>query len=376
LKAAIANPDKLAREAGTAKAKEEIEAEFGAKHPDHAVAIGHLLAELEWEAVRDMVLDGGTRADGRKYDEIRPVSCTLGVLPRTHGSAVFQRGQTQALVVLTLGTEEDAQKLEALESTTFKRFMLHYNFPSYSVGEVKPSRGPGRREIGHGHLAEKAFAHVLPSQEEFTYVIRAVSEIMESNGSSSQATVCGTSLALMDAGVPLKAAVAGISIGLIQRDGPSAKRALITDIQGIEDGMGDMDFKVAGTAAGVTAIQLDVKAHGIPADILAEALGKACEARAKILAVMNDAIAAPRAALSPHAPRVQVIQIPPDKIGGVIGSGGKTIRKLIAESGCKKIEILDDTGRILVVAMNEETLTRGVEMIKAMTEVPEVGKIY
>ena len=373
LKAAIANPDKLAREAETERAKEELQAKLLEKFPEKESDIERVLAEIEWEVVRDMVLDTGSRPDGRAWTEIRPVSCQAGVLPRTHGSAIFQRGQTQALVTITLGTEDDAQKMESLESTSFKRFMLHYNFPAYSVGEVKPNRGPSRRDIGHGTLAEKALRCVIPPQEEFTYVVRAVSEILESNGSSSQATVCGTSLALMDAGVPVKAAVAGVSVGMISRDD---KRALITDIQGLEDGMGDMDFKVAGTAAGVTAIQLDVKLLGVPVDALTEGLGLARDARLKILDVMNATLPAARPELSPHAPRVEVVQIPPDKIGGVIGTGGKTIRKLIAESGCLKIEILDETGRILVVGANAETMGKAVAMIKAMTEEAEVGRIY
>ncbi|MEK7474212.1 MAG: polyribonucleotide nucleotidyltransferase [Candidatus Coatesbacteria bacterium] len=373
LKAAIANPDKLAREEGTEKVKADQEAAFAKKFPEQGSDVERVLAEIEWEVVRDMVIDSGSRPDGRAWTELRPVSCVTGVLPRTHGSAIFQRGQTQALVTLTLGTEADAQKMETLESTSFKRFMLHYNFPAYSVGEVKPNRGPSRRDIGHGMLAEKALRCVLPTQEEFTYVVRAVSEILESNGSSSQATVCGTSLALMDAGVPIKAAVAGISIGMISR---GDKRALITDIQGIEDGMGDMDFKVAGTVTGVTAIQLDVKTIGVALDALTEGLGLARDARLKILDVMNATLPAARPELSPHAPRVEVVQIPPDKIGGVIGTGGKTIRKLIAESGCLKIEILDETGRILVVGQNAETMAKAVAMIKAMTEEAEVGRVY
>jgi polyribonucleotide nucleotidyltransferase len=373
IKAALSNPDKLAREAAVDAAKAAVTAEVLPSFPGQEQAVAAVLAELEWEAVRDMVVDGGVRADGRGPADLRPIACRVGVLPRTHGSALFQRGQTQALVTLTLGTEEDAQKIESLDGIDFKRFLLHYNFPAYSVGEIKPNRGPGRREIGHGHLAERAFRHLLPRQEEFTYVIRAVSEILESNGSSSMATVCGTSLALMDAGVPLKSHVAGISIGLIQRDDA---RVLITDIQGLEDGMGDMDFKVAGTAQGITAIQLDVKTHGVPAGVLAEALEQAREARLKILETMNAALPAPRPQLSPYAPRVEVVMVPPEKIGGIIGSGGKTIRRLIAESGCSKIEVLDDTGRILVVGANEETLRKGVEMIKSMTEEAEVGRVY
>ncbi len=374
LSAALKNPDKLAREELTRKAKEEILAELA---PDQTEAqlkeIGKLVSEIEWEVVRDTILDTSSRPDGRGYSDIRDLGARVGILPRTHGSALFQRGQTQALVTATLGTEEDAQKLEALDGTSFKRFLLHYNFPSYSVGEVRPSRGPGRREIGHGHLAERAFRHLLPSQEEFTYVIRAVAEILESNGSSSMATTCGTSLALMDAGVPLKAAVAGISIGLIQRDD---KHALLVDIQGLEDGMGDMDCKIAGTASGITAVQMDVKNLGVSTALLGEALELAKDARSRILEVMNGAIAQARPGLSPYAPRVEVVKIPPDKIGGVIGTGGKTIRKLIADSGCTKIEVLDDTGRILVVAPNEEILKKAADMIRSMTEEAEVGRIY
>ena len=375
LKKAIGNKDKLSRENDVETAKEEALASLKVKFPEpekeHSIALA--LAEVEWEVVRDLVIDEGKRPDGRGFRDLRAISCRTGILPRTHGSALFQRGQTQALAAVTLGTEDDTQKIESPEGDSEKRWMLHYNFPAFSVGEVKPNRGPGRREIGHGALAEKSFIHVLPKQDDFSYVLRVVSEILESNGSSSQATICATSLALMDAGVPIKAPVAGVAVGLIQKEG---KKAVLTDIQGLEDYMGDMDFKVAGTEKGITSIQLDVKTYGQPAAILEEALAQSREARLKILEAMNAEISAGREKLSPYAPRIELVMVPPDKIGAVIGTGGKTIRKIIAESGCEKIEVLDDTGRIQVVAKDAATLEKGAAMIRALTEEPEIGKLY
>ena len=375
LKAAFASADKHTRQDGTDKVKDDAMAALKAKFPEpekeHLLTLA--LAEIEWEAVRDSIIDGGKRPDGRGFNEVRDLSGMTGLLPRTHGSAVFQRGQTQALAVVTLGTEDDTQKIESPEGDMEKRWMLHYNFPGFSVGEVKPNRGASRRDIGHGTLAEKSFTHVLPTVDEFSYVIRVVSEIMESNGSSSQATICATSLALMDAGVPIKAPVAGIAMGLVQKEG---KKAFLTDIQGIEDFMGDMDFKIAGTDKGICSIQLDVKTYGQPVEVLGEALDHSRTARLQILEVMNGVLSSARTKLSTYAPRVEVVQVPADKIGAVIGTGGKTIRKIIAESGCTKIEVLDETGRIQVVAKDEATLLKGADMIRALTEEPEIGKLY
>ncbi|MDE2009784.1 MAG: polyribonucleotide nucleotidyltransferase [Candidatus Omnitrophica bacterium] len=327
---------------------------------------------LQYEVIRNNVFDKGIRADGRGLKDIRSIDCQAGVLPRTHGSALFTRGQTQSLGVITLGTKDDEQLVEGLEETTYRTFMMHYNFPSFSVGETKPMRGPGRREIGHGALAGKAIRAVLPSKEEFPYTIRVVSEILESNGSSSMASVCAASLALMDAGVPIKAAVAGISVGLISDE---KRRCLITDIMGLEDHFGDMDFKVAGSKQGVNAIQLDLKIRELSIELLEKAVAQSREARMVILDKMHAAIASARPDLSPYAPRIVTLQIPQDKIGEVIGPGGKTIRKMIEESGVTSIDIEED-GKVIVASPDKEALEKAVGMIKSLTEEPEIGKIY
>ncbi|HXG60717.1 MAG TPA: polyribonucleotide nucleotidyltransferase [Planctomycetota bacterium] len=324
------------------------------------------------ELVRSYALEG-KRADGRGLKEIRPISIQLGLLPRTHGSALFTRGETQALCTTTLGTKQDEQIVEGLEEEYSERFMLHYNFPSFSVGEVKPIRGPGRREIGHGALAQRALEAVMPPEEEFPYTVRVMSDILESNGSSSMATVCGGCLALMDAGVPIKAPVAGIAMGLVREQG---KVAILTDILGSEDAHGDMDFKVAGTEKGITALQMDLKAAGIPMEITRQALADAREARLFVLARMREAIAEPRKELSAHAPRLVRIMIPPDKIGLLIGPGGKTIRDIEARTGCV-IEISeDDSGEVVIASKDKEALDRCRAIIEGMTQELKVGAIY
>jgi polyribonucleotide nucleotidyltransferase len=324
------------------------------------------------ELVRNYAIDN-TRADGRSLKQIRPITIQLGVLPRTHGSSVFTRGETQALCTTTLGTSSDEQIVEGLEEEYSQRFMLHYNFPNFSVGEVKPIRGPGRREIGHGALAERALEAVMPGEQEFPYTVRIISDILESNGSSSMATVCGGCLSLMDAGVPVKAPVAGIAMGLVREKG---KVAILTDILGSEDAHGDMDFKVAGTEQGITALQMDLKAAGIPMDITKQALADAREARLFVLGKMKEAIASPRAEMSAHAPRLVRIMIPSDKIGLLIGPGGKTIRELEARTGCV-IEINDDdSGEVLIASKDKAALDSAKAIIEGMTQDLKVGAIY
>jgi len=324
------------------------------------------------ELVRGLALEN-TRADGRGLKDVRPIAIQLGLLPRTHGSALFTRGETQALCTTTLGTSSNEQIVEGLEEEYSQRFMLHYNFPNFSVGEVKPIRGPGRREIGHGALAERALEAVMPGESEFPYTVRIISDILESNGSSSMATVCGGCLALMDAGVPIKAPVAGIAMGLVREKG---KIAILTDILGSEDAHGDMDFKVAGTEAGITALQMDLKAAGIPMEITKQALADAREARLLVLGKMKEAIGAPRAELSAHAPRMVRIMIPPDKIGLLIGPGGKTIRELEARTGCV-IEINeDDSGEVLIASKDKAALDSCKAIIEGMTQELKIGMIY
>jgi polyribonucleotide nucleotidyltransferase len=350
-----------------------VYAEFNTTESE--ITAGDVIAQfevLQYEVIRNNVFDKGIRADGRGLKDIRQLDGEVGVLPRTHGSALFTRGQTQSLGIITLGTKDDEQLVEGLEETSYRTFMLHYNFPSFSVGETKPMRGPGRREIGHGALAAKAIKAILPTKDEFPYTIRVVSEILESNGSSSMATVCAGCLALMDAGVPIKRPVAGISIGLISDE----KRAvLITDIMGLEDHFGDMDFKVAGSRGGVNAIQLDLKIKQLSIELLEKAVAQAREARMIILDKMQTVMPAPRAEMSPYAPRIVTLQIPQDKIGEIIGPGGKTIRKMIEVSGVTSIDIEED-GKVIVASPDKDALEKAVGMIKALTEEPEVGKIY
>lgn len=334
--------------------------------------IRHIIEQIEYEEIRRLIFEEGRRADGRGLNDIRPISCEVNVLPRTHGAGLFTRGQTQSLAVVTLGTREDEQLIESLEGTSYKKFMLHYNFPSFSVGETKPMRGPGRREIGHGALAAKSLMPVLPGKDEFPYTIRVVSEILESNGSSSMASVCAGTLSLMDAGVPIKDAVAGISIGLITGEKQSL---LLTDIMGIEDHFGDMDFKVAGTRKGVTGIQLDLKISKISVELLTKAMAMAKEARLMILDKMHAVISGPRPDISDYAPRIVSTQISPEKIGEVIGPGGKVIKKIIEETGVTSIDIEDD-GRVLIASTKKEAAEKAMAIINSMTESPEVGKIY
>ncbi|MGE5593647.1 MAG: polyribonucleotide nucleotidyltransferase, partial [Betaproteobacteria bacterium] len=323
------------------------------------------------EEVRKMILEEGYRPDGRRVDEIRPISCEVGVLPRVHGSGLFTRGQTQVLTSVTLGAIGEEQLLDGLGEEESKRYMHHYNFPPYSVGEVRPMRGPGRREIGHGALAERALAAMIPDEETFPYTIRLVSEVLESNGSTSQASVCGSTLALMDAGVPIKRPVAGIAMGLVKE---GDRVVILSDIQGIEDALGDMDFKVAGTERGVTAIQMDIKIPGITRDILAKALAQAREGRLFILGKMLEVIPEPRKELSPYAPRIIRMNIDPEKIRDVIGPGGKVIRHIIDETGAK-IDIEDD-GRVFIAAVDETAGAKARKMIEDLTAEVEVGKVY
>ena len=332
-----------------------------------------IFKELKEKVMRDEALERGKRLDGRAFDQIRPITIEVGVLPRTHGSAVFTRGETQALVTATLGTADDQQKIETMDGETWKRFMLHYNFPPFSVGEVQFLRGPGRREIGHGALAERALMPMMPSEEQFPYTVRIVSDILESNGSSSMASVCGGSLAMMDAGVPLKSAVAGMAMGLIM-DEASGKYAILSDIAGAEDHYGDMDFKVAGTTTGITALQMDIKVSGITTDIMRKALEQARVGRLFILGKMIQTLSASRVSVSAYAPRIVTIRIPVDKIRDVIGPGGKMIRSIIERTGVK-IDVEDD-GRVNVASADEVSAQKAISIIQELTATPELNKTY
>ncbi|MDM7916358.1 MAG: polyribonucleotide nucleotidyltransferase [Candidatus Eisenbacteria bacterium] len=364
-------PGKEQREEAMSAIKAEAIERFGVEFPEQEKMIRAVLEKLEKERLRSMILEEGRRADGRGPEEIRPITCEIGVLPRTHGSALFTRGQTQALVVTTLGTSTDEQKIEELMGQSWKTFMLHYNFPPFSVGEVRPNRGPGRREIGHGVLAERGLSAIVPSNESFPYTIRVVSDILESNGSSSMATVCGGSLALMDAGVPIKSPVAGIAMGLISEN---SRTVVLSDILGIEDHLGDMDFKVTGTAEGITAIQMDNKIGGLDLSILERALDQARRGRLHILEIMSRTISQARPEISPFAPRILIIQIDPDKIRDVIGPGGKMIKKITDETGAT-IDI-EDTGQIKIACIDAAAAQRAVDIIRSLTEDPEIGRIY
>ena len=328
---------------------------------------------LKEKVLRDEILERGHRLDGRAFDEIRTVTGDVGLLPRAHGSAVFTRGETQALVTSTLGTADDQQKVEMVDGSVYKRFMLHYNFPPFSVGEVKFLRGPGRREIGHGNLAERSLQPVIPGEDTFPYTIRVVSDILESNGSSSMASVCGGALALMDAGVPLKAPVAGVAMGLIM-DEATGRHAVLSDIAGAEDHYGDMDFKVAGTKDGITALQMDIKVGGITGEIMREALNQAKAGRLHILERMQATLSDPRENISTYAPRIVTIQIPVDKIRDVIGPGGKTIRSIIERTGVK-IDVEDD-GRVNVASSDDESAQKALSIIEELTATPELNKSY
>jgi polyribonucleotide nucleotidyltransferase len=327
--------------------------------------------EIYRKLVRKFIIEKKKRIDGRSLSEIRPISCEVGILPRTHGSALFTRGETQVLAVVTFGTSEDEQKINSLTGETYKSFMLHYNFPPFCTGEVSPLRSPSRREIGHGALAERAILPVLPSAEQFPYTIRIVSEVLESNGSSSMATVCGSTLSLMDAGVPIKAPVAGIAMGLILEDGETA---VLSDILGDEDHFGDMDFKVAGTAEGVTAIQMDIKVRGISKDIMSRVLDQAQEGRCHILSRMKETISEPRKDLSRHAPRIVSLQVKQEKIRDIIGPGGKNIRAIVDQTGVK-VDV-DDSGSVKLASPNYEAIEKAIYMIKRLTQEVEVGALY
>lgn len=330
-----------------------------------------IFEDLKYHILRKSVISTNTRIDGRGLADIRPISCEIGLLPRTHGSALFTRGETQAMVVTTLGTSEDEQKIDALSGWEYKRFMLHYNFPPFSVGEVKMLRGPGRREVGHGALAERAVANIIPDADTFPYTIRIVSDILESNGSSSMASVCGASLSMMDAGVPTKDSVAGIAMGLI-KEGENI--AVLSDILGDEDHLGDMDFKVAGTESGITAFQMDIKITGVTKDILRQAIYQAKEGRLHILKKMKEAISSPRTELSVHAPRIITIYVKQEKIKDVIGPGGKNIKGIIEKTGVK-IDI-DDSGKVNIASPDDEAAQKAIAIIKELTQEAEVGKIY
>ncbi len=364
-------PTKDERQMELDRVKEEATVRFKESHPETVKQLGGILEHIESQDLRKRILKDNKRADGRGPDDIRAITCEVGVLPRTHGSALFTRGQTQSLVAATLGTKVDEQRVEELEGQSWKSYMLHYNFPPFSVGEVRPMRGPGRREIGHGALAERAIEPLIPSDIDFPYTIRIVSDILESNGSSSMATVCGGSLSLMDAGVPIKTHVAGIAMGLIM-EGKDV--AILTDILGVEDHLGDMDFKVTGTREGITAFQMDIKIEGLSMDIMTRALEKARVARMHVLQKMEAAISKPRAELSPYAPRIYIIMIDPDKIREVIGPGGKMIKKISAETGTQ-IDI-EDTGEVRIAAFSGADGDRAREIIRGITEDPEIGRIY
>ena len=371
--------DKTVRDSNMDKLQEDVIAYYTEKYgaeiaEERKTDIADSLYKLEKKCVRKMILEEHKRPDGRKIDEIRPLSCEVGVLPRVHGSALFTRGQTQVLSVATLGMTSEEQILDGLDTEESKRYIHHYNFPAYSVGEARASRGPGRREIGHGALAERALEPVIPSEEEFPYTIRVVSEVLSSNGSTSQASICGSTLALMDAGVPIKKPVAGISTGLVTDANDENRYVMLTDIQGLEDFFGDMDFKVGGTKDGITAIQVDIKVDGLTYNIIEEAFARTKKAREYILdEIMLKQIDKPRANLSEYAPKIINMKINPDKIRDVIGSGGKVINKIIEETGVK-IDIEDD-GRIFIYSSSQENAQKAVNIIDSITREIEVGLI-
>jgi polyribonucleotide nucleotidyltransferase len=363
--------DKATRESGVDELRVRTIVELGERFPEYVDIIGKIYDKAVKDRVRERIVEEGVRVDGRGLKDVRKITVEVGVLPRTHGSGLFTRGQTQALTIVTLGSMQDQQKLDGLSPEEFKRYMHHYNFPPYSVGEARPQRGPGRREIGHGALAERALLAVIPPVEEWPYTIRLVSEILSSNGSTSMASVCGSTLALMDAGVPIKSPVAGIAMGLITREG---KFAVLTDIQGVEDALGDMDFKVAGTRDGITALQMDIKIKGLTHEILAQALEQAREARLFVLDKMLEVLPRPRSEMSDYAPRITTIMINPDKIRDIIGPGGKMIRKITEETGAQ-IDVEDD-GRVFIAAVDQEGGKRAIDWIKSLTDEVDVGKIY
>jgi len=365
------NADKAKRESAMDDLRSRTIAELGERFPEYADIVGKLFDKAVKDRARQRVVEEGVRVDGRGLRDVRPITVEVGVLPRTHGSGLFTRGQTQALSIATLGSMSDQQKLDGLTAEEFKRYMHHYNFPPFSVGEARPLRGPGRRDIGHGALAERALLAVIPPIEEWPYTIRVVSEILSSNGSTSMASVCGSTLALMDAGVPIKSPVAGIAMGLVTREG---KFAVLTDIQGVEDALGDMDFKVAGTRDGITALQMDIKIKGLTHEIMAQALDQAREARLFVLDKMLAVLPQPRTEMSHYAPRITTILINPDKIRDIIGKGGSMIRKITEETGAQ-IDVEDD-GRVFIAAVDQEGGQKAIDWIKGLTDEVEVGKIY
>ena len=374
IEAAINQKDKHTRVEAVEAVKDAVKEEMAtALAPEHVPFVGAVLGDLEYNALREQVLETGLRVDGRKPTEVRPISIDTSVLPRAHGSALFTRGQTQALVAATLGTANDVQRMDSIDDAkeTTKSFMLHYNFPPFSTGEVRPVRGTSRREIGHGNLAERAIQGVLPAFEEFPYTIRIVSDVLESNGSSSMASVCGGSLACFDAGIPLKGAVAGVAMGLIKE---GKKYAVLTDILGTEDHLGDMDFKVAGTKAGITSIQMDIKIQGLDLKIMTEALAQAKQGRLHILGEMDRALPTVRPDLSPWAPRIVTMTINPEKIGDLIGPKGKTIRGIQDETGAELT--VDDSGLVTIAAVGGEAMERARQMVQAITAEPVVGETY
>ena len=371
IRQAIRVEEKLSRESAIDEIASEVFADLAQEFPERESEINEAFHDVLKREVRAMILETGRRPDGRQPDEIRPITCEVGVLPRVHGSAIFTRGQTQVMSVATLGATGDIQELDTTGIEEFKRYLHHYNFPPFSTGETRPLRGPGRREIGHGALAERALLPVIPGEEEFPYTIRVVSEVLESNGSTSMASVCGSTMSLMDAGVPIKAPVAGIAMGLVKGE---QKTEVLTDIQGMEDALGDMDFKVAGTEAGVTALQMDIKIAGVDREILRTALDRARKARLFILGKIREVIPAPRDCLSKYAPRILVVNIDPEKIRDVIGPGGKTINKITAETGVK-IDIEQD-GRVLIAAPDMESGEKAKEIVENLTRDVEVGRTY
>ncbi len=371
LRNAILAKNKKEREEATKQILNDLLETIPEENEDEIDEVKEIFQSIHKKLTRDLVLNEKKRSDGRDFNEIRPLSIEVGILPRTHGSALFTRGETQCLATVTLGTFEDVQRLDGLGEKTEKRFMLHYNFPPFSVGEVAFLRGAGRREIGHGALAEKSILPSIPDEEDFPYTIRIVSDILESNGSSSMATVCGGVLAMMDAGVPLPTIIAGIAIGLVKEDN---RHAVLTDIEGLEDHFGDMDLKVAGTEKGVTAIQMDLKVPSIPVEILKEGLLRARDARLKVLSKMKEVLAQPRPDISSYAPRIIHIMINPEKLGDVIGPAGKIIKKIIAQTNAK-IDI-EDSGKITIASSNPESAEKAIEMIRELTVEAEAGKIY
>ena len=375
MKSGVQNDDKRIREGNLRTLTDKVKAEFGEKYADTPNLIGDAIYKLEKKVIRELILKEKIRVDGRGIGDIRELYSEVGVLPRTHGSGLFQRGQTQVLSNVTLSSISDVQRIDGLDdSETENRYMHHYNFPAYSVGDARTSRGPGRREIGHGELAEKALESVIPSKDEFPYAIRVVSDVLMSNGSTSQGSICGSSLALMDAGVPIKAPVAGISCGLVTNPDDANDYVITMDIQGIEDFFGDMDFKVAGTEKGITAIQVDIKLHGLPANIIKEAIEITRQGRLDILEVMKGAIDKPREELSEFAPKIITIQIDVDKIKDVIGSGGKVINKIIEQTGVK-IDIEED-GTVYVATPDSEAGKKAVSIIEALTQDVKVGATF